>query len=557
MDTALHFRTLAQLSAMLDRREVSSVELTESLLDRIATLDPQVNAFITVTGERALAQARTADEERAAGRSRGPLHGIPFGLKDIIDTAGILTTSHSRICIDRVPVRDATVTRSLREAGAVLVGKLATHEFAHGGPSFDLPWPPARNPWNTEHFTGGSSSGAGAAVAAGFVPFALGTDTGGSIRTPAALCGLAGLKPTYGRVSRRGVVPNAFSFDHVGPMAWTAEDCALVLQAIAGHDPLDPGSADRPVPDFRAALGEGDLHGLRVGVLRHAWEEDAPVPAELARATEAAIDVLRRLGAEVGHARIRPLQAWHDVKTVISMVELSSIHHDDLRLRPGNFGRDFLGRGGLAGLMFQGIDYLHAQRVRRAMLDEGRPLYERFDVLVTPGAGPAPRLDAHRTVAFWEKPSLFSPASVLGNPALIVCCGFSASGLPMGLQVAGRPFDEATVLRVGHAYERATDWRARRPSLAPGAPRPPVTLVEPPPPGDEVSAEARLAAETLLRAAGVPLDDDRRAQVFRAAPHVLAMATRIRGELGRSNEPAAVFALEGGDPLASRPAPVR
>jgi aspartyl-tRNA(Asn)/glutamyl-tRNA(Gln) amidotransferase subunit A len=443
-----------------------------------------------------------------------------------------------------VPVRDATVTRRLREAGAVLVGKLATHEFAHGGPSFDLPWPPARNPWNTGHFTGGSSSGAGAAVAAGFVPFALGTDTGGSIRTPAALCGLAGLKPSYGRVSRRGVVPNAFSFDHVGPMAWTAEDCALVLQAIAGHDPLDPGSVDRAVPDFRAALGDGDLRGLRVGVLRHAWEEDAPVPAELACATEAAIDVLHSLGAEVGHARIRPLQAWHDVKTVISMVELSSIHHDDLRLRPGDFGRDFLGRGGLAGLMFQGIDYLHAQRVRRAMLDEVQPLHERFDVLVTPGAGPAPRLDAHRTVSFWEKPSLFSPASVLGNPALIVCCGFSASGLPMGLQVAGRSFDEATVLRVGHAYERATDWRARRPSLVPGAPRPPVTLVEPPPPGEEIPPEARRAAEVFAHAAGVPLDDDRHAQLLRAAPHVLAMAARIRAELGRSSEPAAVFAVD-------------
>ena len=557
MDQALHFRTLAELSAMLDRREVSSVELTEALLARIAALDPQVNAFITITGERALAQARAADEERAAGRRRGPLHGIPFALKDIIDTAGVLTTSHSRICIDRVPVRDAAVTRRLLEAGGVLVGKLATHEFAHGGPSFDLPWPPARNPWNTEHFTGGSSSGAGAAVAAGFVPFALGTDTGGSIRTPAALCGLAGLKPTYGRVSRRGVVPNAFSFDHVGPMAWTVEDCALVLQAIAGHDPLDPGSAGRAVPDFHAALAGTDLRGLRVGVLRHAWEEDAPVPAELARATEAAIDVLRDLGAEVAHARIRPLQAWHDVKTVISMVELSSIHHDDLRLRPGDFGRDFLGRGGLAGLMFQGIDYLHAQRVRRAMLEEMHAIYARFDVLVTPGAGPAPRLDAHRTVSFWEKPSLFSPASVLGNPALIVCCGYSTSGLPMGLQIAGRPFDEGTVLRVGHAYERATDWRARRPALVPGASRPPVTLVEPPAPGDEVSAEARLAAETMLHAAGVPLDDDRRAQLFRAAPHVLAMAARIRAELGRSNEPAATFSLEAGDDPVPRPACAR
>ncbi|MGZ8269138.1 MAG: amidase, partial [Burkholderiales bacterium] len=243
MTADLHFRTIAELARLLRAREISPVELTDAFLARITALDDQLNAFITVTAERARAQAKRAESELAKGEYRGPLHGIPLGLKDIYDTAGVLTSAHSKICIDNVPREDATAARKLAEAGSVLLGKLSTHEFAHGGPSFDLPWPPARNPWNLEHFTGGSSSGSGAAVAAGLAAGALGTDTGGSIRTPAALCGLAGLKPTYGLVSRSGVIPNSYVFDHCGPLAWTVEDCALLLQAIAGHDPADPSSA--------------------------------------------------------------------------------------------------------------------------------------------------------------------------------------------------------------------------------------------------------------------------------------------------------------------------
>src|SRR6476619_1485900 len=226
-----------------------------------------------------------------AGKYRGPMHGIPFALKDIYCTAGIRTTSHSRTRADYVPDFDATTVAKLYQAGAVLIGKLATHEFAHGGPSFDLPWPPARNPWNRDHFTGGSSSGAGAASAAGFVPGALGSDTGGSIRGPAALCGIVGLKPTYGLVSRAGIYANSFTFDHAGPMTWTVEDCAIMLQAIAGHDPKDPASADRRVPDYRAAL-TGGIKGLRIGVLRHLFERDAPIPPVAKTALEAAFDVL-------------------------------------------------------------------------------------------------------------------------------------------------------------------------------------------------------------------------------------------------------------------------
>src|SRR5499427_81755 len=245
MAEELGFLTIAEAARRIERKELSPVELTTALIRRAEALDPQINAYLLLTAERALDQGKRAEREIIAGAYRGPMHGIPFGLKDIYATAGIRTTGHSRICLDTVPSADATTVSKLYAAGAILTGKLATHEFAHGGPSFDLPWPPARNPWNTAHFTGGSSSGSGAAIAAGLVPLSLGSDTGGSIRGPASLCAIAGIKPTYGLVSRAGVAPAAFSLDHIGPMAWTAEDCALMLQALAGHDPRDPASADR------------------------------------------------------------------------------------------------------------------------------------------------------------------------------------------------------------------------------------------------------------------------------------------------------------------------
>src|SRR5712664_4255833 len=248
------FLTIAEAARLIERKELSPVELVESRLDRIARLDGGLNSFIRVLAEEARADARAAEVEIAAGKYRGPLHGIPIGLKDIYETAGVATTGHSKVMQDHVPKKDAFSVQRLREAGAIVMGKLATHEFALGGPSFDLPWPPARNPWDTARFTGGSSSGTGASVAAGLVLGGTGSDTGGSIRGPAAFCGLAGIKPTYGLISRMGILPLAFSLDHAGPMAWTAEDCAILLQAMAGHDPADPASANRGVPNYRAAL---------------------------------------------------------------------------------------------------------------------------------------------------------------------------------------------------------------------------------------------------------------------------------------------------------------
>ncbi len=542
--TELAFMTIAEMARRIGKKELSPVELATALIGRAEALDPQLNAYLLPTPERALDQARAAEREIMAGRCRGPMHGIPFGLKDIYATAGIRTTGHSRTCIDTVPNFDATTVARLHEAGAVLMGKLATHEFAHGGPSFDLPWPPARNPWNRDHFTGGSSSGSGAAVAAGFVPAALGSDTGGSIRGPAALCGIVGLKPTYGLVSRYGVYANSFSFDHAGPMTWTVEDCAILLQAIAGHDPKDPASAAHPTPDYRAAL-TGDIAGLRVGIVRHLHEDDCPVNAEVGKALEEAFRVLRSLGAILGEVRLRPAQDYYDLNVTIAESELLAVHEPVLRARPGDFGEDFLGRV-LPAVLISARDYVQAQRERRRILAEMAPIYADYDVLVTATAGgPAPRLDAWRTIEFWRRPSLTTPFNVTGGPALAQCIGFSSSGLPLSMQVVGRPFAETTVLRVAHAYEQATEWRARRPWLDPNAvfstELPPV----PDPPPADVDAATRERAASACRSAGLTLSDRQFAMLCAAAPYVEAMTGRLYREREWSEEPANIFRFGG------------
>ena len=542
--TDLAFMTIAEAARRIERKELSPVELTTALVRRAEALDPQLNAYLLPTFERALDQARAAEREIVAGNYRGPMHGVPFALKDIYATAGIRTTGHSRTCIDTVPSFDATTVAKLYEAGAVLTGKLATHEFAHGGPSFDLPWPPARNPWNRDHFTGGSSSGSGAAVAAGLVPAALGSDTGGSIRGPAALCGIVGLKPTYGLVSRCGVYTNSFSFDHAGPLTWTVEDCAILLQAIAGHDPKDPASAARPAPNYRAALS-GDIKGLRIGIVRHLHEEDCPVTAEVGAALEQALAVLRSLGAELGEVRLRPAQDYYDVKVTIAESELLAVHEPVLRTRPGDFGEDFLGRV-LPAVLISGRDYVQAQRERRRILAEMAPVYADWDVLVTATAGgPAPRLDAWRTIEFWRRPSLTTPFNVTGGPALAQCIGFSSSGLPLSMQIAGRPFDDATVLRAAHAYEQATGWRARRPLLDPDAKFSTALPPVPDPAPVDIDAATRDRAASACRAAGLTLSDRQFAMLCAAAPHVEAMTARLSRERHWAEEPANIFQFGG------------
>ncbi|MGI9424949.1 MAG: amidase, partial [Hyphomicrobiaceae bacterium] len=466
-DQELQNLTLSEASERIARRDLSPSVYTEALIARSQALQLQLFAFITPTFEAALDAARVAEEEIAAGGHRSALHGIPFAVKDIYDTAGILTTGHSKTNQDRVPDKDSTAVARLKRSGAILTGKLSTHEFAHGGPSFDLPWPPARNPWNTAHFTGGSSSGSAAAVAAGLVPFALGSDTGGSIRSPAGLCGLAGFKPTYGRVSRAGVIPNSYTYDHCGPLARTARDCALVMTAMAGFDPLDPASSRAPGEDFSAQLGRG-LAGVRIGVVRHFWEQDARVHNELPAAIDNAIAALRDLGAVVENVELRPLQYYSDVKIVAAESEVLSINLQELAKRPQDFGQDFRARC-LPACLFTAEDYVRAGRERSAILKEMRELYRQFDLFVTANTSAAPRIDNHDPSSFFRSPSFTTPFNCTGGPALALPCGLTSDGLPLSFQIAGRPFDDARVLAAGDAFERATGYWKQRPPISEGA----------------------------------------------------------------------------------------
>ena len=457
--------TIAEAARQIAAKQLSPVELTKACFDRVHSFDHQLHAFVHLTEERALAEAQAAEAAIMAGAPKSQLHGIPIGLKDIVDTKGIPTTCQSKLLQNHVPDSDATCAEKLAAAGSVLIGKLTTHEFADGGPSFDLPQPPARNPWNTDHFTAGSSSGTGAAVASGMILCGIGTDTGGSIRGPAAYCGIAGLKPTYGLVSRAGVAPAAFSLDHIGPMAWTAEDCAIMLQALAGYDPNDPASANRPVPDYRLAL-LASIRGARIGVIHHFHETDHKVGEATQRGISAAIDTFRGLGAEIREVELSPLQDWHACGSLISIVERAAAYEEWARARLQDFGERMRSRL-MLGAFVSGVDYLQAVRRRRELRAELKAAMADLDVLLTAVfPNEAPPID---TVAKWDvfqQPSFMMPFNVAGYPAMSVCSGFGTSGLPVALQLVGKPFQEATVLRVADAFEKATPFRDRRPSLA-------------------------------------------------------------------------------------------
>lgn len=459
----LHFLTIAEAARLIAARKLSPVELTEAYLARIERLDGQLDSFVTVTADRARRDARAAEAEIMRDGPRGPMHGVPYCLKDIFDTQGIRTTGMSKLLADNVPARDSFCTERLVQAGGVLLGKNATWEFAHGGPSWDVLFPPARNPWNTEHHPAGSSSGSAAAVAAGFAPATLGTDTGGSIRQPAAACGIAGIKPTYGRVSRRGVVPNCFSHDHAGPLAWTVEDTAILLQTVAGHDPEDPASANRPVPDYAQAL-TGDVTGLRIGVPWRWLETEAPASPETRANFDAALDVFRRLGAEIAEVTLPPVRQYDDTKKIIAVSELFAIHGADLRARPELFGASLRFRI-IAGGLVRAEEYVQAMRARTDLARAMQAAFAGIDVMLLPAAEPAGKLEPVPPSWLFDKPSYTTAFNLAGNPALSLCSGFAANGMPFALQVVGRLFDEATVFRAGDAYERATPWRERRPAL--------------------------------------------------------------------------------------------
>ncbi|HUG17015.1 MAG TPA: amidase [Thermomicrobiales bacterium] len=461
----LAYLSIARALALLDAGEVSSEELTSSQLDRIATLDERLNAYITVLDDRALADARLSDQRRRDG-DRSPLLGIPIALKDLFATQGIRTTAGSAILADHVPDHDATVTRRLSDAGAVLLGKTNMMEFAYGYPHEN--YGETRNPWELSRTAGGSSGGSAAAVAAGMAYGALGSDTGGSIRSPAAYCGIVGLKPTYGRVSRHGVVPLAWSLDHVGPLARTARDAALLFDAIAGHDPLDPASSPRAGTPSASGL-DRPVDGLRIGLVEFLFERHVQPSVRVAALDGVAL--LERLGAVVEPVTLEHAGLVSATIMPIVQAEATSYHRQSLREHPELFSaatRENL-RLGAAVLA---IDYLAAQRLRRRMTDEVNAALTRFDALVFPTQPiVAPVLDAYQIAESADEDILdieighTGYANLTGHPALSMRCGFTEDGLPVGLQLTGRILDEGTLLRIAHQFGQASEAPSRRPDL--------------------------------------------------------------------------------------------
>ena len=458
----LAYLGLAEAADLIRARKLSPVEYTQALLDRTEKLDPRYHAYIKLTPERAMEAARRAEREVTAGTPRGPLHGVPYGLKDIIDVAGLPTTGHSKVLIDNVAAANAVVTERLEAAGGILMGKLATHEFAIGGPSFDLPWPPAVNPWGGNHFPGGSSSGSGVALAAGLVPAALGTDTGGSVRNPASLCGITGMKPTYGLVSRRGVFPLAYSLDHVGPMTRDVRDNALLLQVLAGYDAEDPGSANVLIPDYSADLERG-VKGLRIALVRHFYAEDMQADGEQLQAIDAGAEVLRGLGADVREVRLAPLADYSTCTRIIICCEAYAIHRHWLAARPADYG-DLARRRILEGAAFSAADYIDAQRMRARLTKRTLKALAGFDAALTASSmDPTVRIDDAEACLRVYPRQARQPFNVTGQPALAMPAGFTKDGLPLSLQLVGHPFQEAMVYRIAAAYERATGWIKRHP----------------------------------------------------------------------------------------------
>jgi aspartyl-tRNA(Asn)/glutamyl-tRNA(Gln) amidotransferase subunit A len=463
--TELSFLSISETSRGLRRKEFSPVELAQACLKRIASIDDKLHSLITVTADLALEQARKAEYELRAGTDKGPLHGIPIALKDLYATQGIRTTCHSAVLQDWVPEYDATTVTKLREAGTILLGKLGMHEFAFGGPSVDAPFPAVRNPWNTAHIPGGSSSGSGAALAAGLCYGALGSDTGGSIRTPSSHCGVVGMKPTYGRVSRYGIVPLSWSLDHAGPMARRVEDCAILLQAIAGYDPKDPASPNVPVPDLRAELKKG-INGLRVGVPRAHWfKENKGTDPETEALFNSALKTLESLGAIVVDIDGQPFSLARKANQTILVAEAYAYHEKRFQEAPEKFGSS-VRRRMLEGAFLSAADYITALRVRTVLNEQIRANFSRVDVLATPTAPRPPEpFEAMDPNEQNLRPSFTNPFNLTGLPAISLPCGFTKDNLPVGLQIVAQPFEESTVFRVAYAYEQATEWHERRPKL--------------------------------------------------------------------------------------------
>ena len=460
MASELHYAGIRELGQRFRRKELSPVEYTQTLIARIEKLDPKLNAFVTLTADRALADAKAAEQAIARGDAR-PLLGIPVGYKDIYCTRGIKTTGGSALLDTWVPDADATCVTRWQDAGCVMLGKLITHEFAWGIQKPGDRFAPAMNPWKVGHIPGGSSSGSGTALASGMAVGATGSDTGGSIRGPASFCGIVGLKPTYGRCSRAGVLTLSWTLDHTGPMARTVDDCAYLLQPLAGHDPLDPASSRAPVPDYVAALGRS-IHGVRIGVVRDYFLDGAS--PEVIGALDDSLAVLKGLGATVIEVTIP--HVWDAPSFMVIMAsEAFAYHERDLRERPEKYG-DLLRERLMSGGLYTAAEYVQAmrlrERLRQAMLD----VLQTVDVFATPTSPkPAPTFEQMYDLTAGFPRSNTPPFNLSGLPTVALPNGMSSDGLPISLQLTGRPFDEATVLRVGHAYQCATDWHTRRPPV--------------------------------------------------------------------------------------------
>ncbi len=467
---ALAYLSISEASQLIAAGKISPVDLAGACLERIERLDEDLRAFITVTGDSALADAGLAEEAAARGDLKGPLHGIPIALKDIIDTAGVLTTSGSMVHADRVPGADAAVTERLRDAGAVSLGKLNLSEFAMGGTVRHAYGTP-RNPWDRARNPGSSSSGSGIAVAAGMCLGALGSDTGGSIRGPASYCGIVGVKPTYGRVPRHGVTPLSWSLDTVGPMTRTVADCAIMLQAIAGHDPRDPTSSRAPVPAYPTILEQAPA-GLDIGLPAELCESDELAP-QVKAAFDEAIYTIRRLADTVAPVSVPAIDASPAPVMVISDVEAADYHAPWLRTRASEYDENVRLRL-LTGAATPADAYVRAQRIRSLVRSQMLDALERFEVLAAPAthtAAPPLPTSAGTGGSFGDlrddlpRRVFAGPGSLAGLPTLVLPCGFTQAGLPIGLQLIGRPFQEATLFRLGRAYEKATAWHLQRPPV--------------------------------------------------------------------------------------------
>jgi aspartyl-tRNA(Asn)/glutamyl-tRNA(Gln) amidotransferase subunit A len=469
--TDLVWKSMGELARLVATKAVTPVEVVQAHLDRIGALDGTIKSYITVMGDSARAAARAAEARVNARETLGPLHGVPIGLKDLYCTKGVKTTGGSRILGNWMPTEDATVVTRLAAAGGIMLGKLNMHEFAYGPEGLNAHYGTPWNPWDrtTHRICGGSSSGSGAAVAAGLCAGALGSDTGGSIRIPSSLCGLTGLKPTYGRVSRAGALPLAWSLDHVGPMCRSAADCALMLGAMAGYDPRDPSTSVLPVPDYAAAL-TGQVTGLRIGLLGRFFLESAGAPQR--QATEQAVKTLEGLGASVREITLEQMKHAAAASAAVISAESYAYHEPWLRTRATEYGPDVRERL-LVGAFVSGSEYLKGQRVRRLIRDEVDRVLGDVDVLIAPTLPIAAVPVGAREVDIDGKPQPVRPSlvrytrpfNVSGHPVASVPCGFTVDGLPIGMQVIGRTFDEATVLRLADAYQRVTDWHTRRPPL--------------------------------------------------------------------------------------------